>query len=143
MQNFIQNPSYMKPTIYSRTLLVTAALLFSLLSCFGQNDPAKQLAGIWKKVIDVNTVTLKIKADNKTEVEFTGDGVADVFGSYEISGTQITLNDEGGDYAADVPGVYEFKVDETSLTFTTVDDPVQGRNMLVEGTWSKAAEAEH
>ena len=96
--------------------------------------------GTWKKVIDVNTITLTFLADNKTEVEFTGDGVVDVFGSYEISGKQITLNDEGGDYAADVPGVYEFEVNETSLTFTTVDDPVQGRNMLLEGTWSKAPE---
>ena len=89
----------MKSTILSRTLLLTAALLFSLLTCFGQNDQAKQLVGTWKKVIDVNTLTLTFSADNKTEVEFTGDGVADVFGSYEISGIQITLNDEGGDYA--------------------------------------------
>jgi hypothetical protein len=31
-------------------------------------------------------------------------------------------------------------VSDTSISFTNVDDPVNGRSMLVEGTWSKAAE---
>ena len=132
----------MKSTIFSRTLLITAALLFSLITCFGQNDPAKQVVGTWKKVVDANEITITLKADNKSEVEFTGDDVIDVYGSYKISGVQITFTDEGGDYSSGTSGVYEFKLSENKMTLTIVDDPVDGRSMVVEGTWTKATEAE-
>jgi len=82
-------------------------------------------------------MTLTILADNKYQVEFAGDEETDVWGSYELTGHQITLNDEGGDYSADVPGVYEFDVSDTSITFTEVNDPITGRSMLMEGTWTK------
>ena len=52
---------------------------------------------------------------------------------YDISGNQVTFNDEGGDYSADVPGVYEFKVEDASMTLKEIDDPVDGRRMLMEG----------
>ena len=100
------------------------------------------LAGTWVKVIEMQTIQLSFTSDNKTEVEFTGDDVVDVYSSYEISRNRITFNDEAGDFAADVPGVYEFKVTDTSLSFTTVNDPVEGRSMLLEGTWSKRGEQE-
>ncbi len=73
-------------------------------------------------------------------MEFAGDSEIDVWGSYEIDGMQITFNDEGGEYGADVAGVYEFKATETSLTFSVVDDPVYGRSILMDDNWSKADE---
>ena len=73
-------------------------------------------------------------------MEFAGDEEIDVYGSYEISGNQITFTDEGGDYSSDSSGTYEFKVADASISFTNVDDPVNGRSMLLEGTWSKAAD---
>jgi hypothetical protein len=132
----------MKSTIFSKVLLVSAALLFSIFTCFGQEKAADKLVGTWIKVVETNTITLTLAADKKSTVEFDGDDVIDVYGSYKISGKQITFQDEGGDYAADVPGTYEFKVDDSSITFTTVDDPVNGRRMLVEGSWSKVVEKE-
>ena len=81
-----------------------------------------------------------ISSDTKWEVEFTGDDVLDVWGSYAISGNKITFTDEGGQYSSDESGVYEYKVDDASLIFTIVDDPVNGRSMLVEGTWTKAGD---
>ena len=84
------------------------------------------------------SVTFTISSDHKYQVEFAGDAEIDVVGSYEISGTQITFNDEGGEYSSDVAGVYEFKVSDTAISFTEVNDPVYGRSMLVAGSWSKA-----
>ena len=134
------NLSVMKSNILTRTLLVAAALLFSVLTCYGQNDPSDKVAGKWIKEINGRTLTLTLTSDKKVQVEFAGDEEIDVYGSYEISGQQITFTDEGGDYSSDSSGTYEFKVSDTSISFTNVDDPVNGRSMLLEGTWSKAAD---
>ena len=134
--------SIMKSVLFTKALLLISALFFSILTCNGQEDPSDQLVGKWTKLSNETTVTFVITSDNKWEVEFTGDDEVDVYGSYVISGTQITFNDEGGEYSSDVAGVYEFKVSGAALTYTTVDDPVYGRNILVEGSWSKAKEAE-
>jgi len=132
----------MKPAIFSRALLLIAALLFSTVTCYGQDNPSNPLKGKWTKSMNELTASFVISSDNKWEVEFTGDDELDVWGSYVIAGNKITFTDEGGQYSADEPGVYEFKVDDTSLIFTMVDDPVYGRSMLVEGTWSKASNEE-
>ena len=132
------NISVMKSNIFTRTLLVAAVLLFSVLTCYGQNDPSDQVVGKWTKELNERTFTFNLTSDNKYQVEFAGDEEIDVYGSYEISGKQITFTDEGGDYSSNSSGVYEFKVSDTSITYTNVDDPMNGRSMLVEGTWSKA-----
>ena len=134
------NLSDMKSNILTRTLLVAAALLFSVLTCYGQNDPSDQVVGKWLKELNERTFTFNLTSDNKYQVEFAGDDEIDVYGSYEVSGKQITFTDEGGDYSSNSSGVYEFKVSDTSISFTNVDDPMNGRSMLVEGTWSKAAD---
>lgn len=131
----------MKSAFFSRTFLLVTALLFSILTCNAKDDPSDQVVGKWTKLFNERTVTFTITAEHKYTVEFVGDEGIDVEGSYVISETQITFNDEAGDYSADEPGVYEFQVSETSLTFTSVNDPVYGRTMLVEGTWSKAKDA--
>ena len=134
------NLSAMKSNIYTRTLLVAAVLLFSVLTCYGQNDPSDQVVGKWIKESNGRTITLTLTFDKKVEVEFAGDDEIDVYGSYEISEKQITFTDEGGQYSSDSSGTYEFKVSDTSISFTIVDDPVNGRSMLLEGTWSKAGD---
>ncbi len=131
-----------KSAIISRTLLLTTAFLFSILVCNGQDGSSDQVVGTWTKTINERTVTFTISADHKYQVEFAGDSEIDVWGSYEIDGMQITFNDEGGEYGADVAGVYEFKATETSLTFSVVDDPVYGRSILMDDNWSKAGEVE-
>ena len=128
----------MKSTIYTRTLLVATALFFSVLTCIGQDNPSEQVVGTWEKELNGRTFTFSLTADKKYQVEFAGDEAIDVYGSYVISGKQITFTDEGGDYNSGESGAYEFKVSDTSMTFTNVDDPVDGRSMLVEGTWSKS-----
>ena len=132
----------MKSTIYTRVLLLATAIFFSVLTCIGQSGPSDQVVGIWTKELNERTFTFTLTSDNKYQVEFAGDEEIDVWGSYEISGMQITFTDEGGDYSSDSSGVYEFKVSDASITFTNVDDQVDGRSMLVVGTWSKAAAGE-
>ncbi len=131
----------MKTHFFARTFLVIAALLISILSCHAQDDSSKPVVGKWTKSSGESVSEFTMTADNRYEVEFTGDDVIDVLGSYEIAKNQITFSDDGGDYSSIEPGVYEFKVTETTITFTSVDDPTDGRRMLVEGTWSKATEA--
>jgi hypothetical protein len=125
-----------------RTLLVITASLFTILTCNGQDDPSDLVVGKWTKPSAERSVTFTITSDQKFQVEFAGDDKIDVWGSYVITGTQITFNDEGGEYSSDAKGVYEFKVSDTSITFTEVNDPVYGRSIMVEGSWSKAIEVE-
>jgi len=132
----------MKSVIFTRALLVITVLLFSIMTCNGKDDPSDLLVGKWTKLLNERSVTFTISSDHKFQVEFIGDAEIDVWGSYVISDTQITFSDKGGDYGSDEDGVYEFKVNGTSITFTQVNDPVYGRSLLVEGSWSKASEEE-
>ena len=87
----------MKSSFISKMLFAMTALIFVALSCFAQNKPPEQLVGTWSKKIESETMnvtlTLTFKSDFKSEVEFTGDDVTDVFSDYEISGSRITFND--------------------------------------------------
>jgi hypothetical protein len=130
--------SAMKSVSVTKILVVISALFLPLVTCIAQNDPADQVVGTWIKKTDMSTITLTFKADKKVEVEFTGDDVVDVYASYDISGKKITFQDEGGEYSSGTAGFYEFELGENSVTFTIVDDPVEGRSMMLAGTWSKA-----
>jgi len=132
----------MKSAIFSRAFLSAIAFLFSILLCNAQDGPSDQVVGTWTKVMNERTFTITMTSDQKYQVEFICDAEVDVWGSYAISGPQITFTDEGGDYSSGTSGVYEFKADDTSIKFSIVDDPVDARSMLVEGLWSKASEDE-
>jgi len=132
----------MKWAISKTTLLVITALLFSMVTCYGKQNPSDMLVGKWTKLFNERTVTFIIASDNKYQVEFADDAEIDVWGSYVISGAQITFKDEGGEYSSDEDGVYEFQVSDTSLTFKPVNDPVYGRSLILEGSWSKAGDVE-
>ena len=128
----------MKSALFTKTFLVISAMFFCTLTGYGQESVSAALMGKWIKTANGATMSFVFKSDNKWEVEFTGDDETDVYGSFVISEAKITFNDEGGQYSSDVPGTYEFKLSDTSLTFTKVDDPVEGRSMLLAGTWTKA-----
>jgi len=131
----------MKQSHLSRVLFATAVLVFFIASCYGQDDPDDQLVGTWTKPMGEKTIKFTLKADHTYEVDFAGDEGIDVSGKFEISGTRITFNDDQGEYSENAPpGVYEFKVSETSLTYTEADDPLMGRRMLIEGNWARADE---
>lgn len=128
----------MKSAYSFRTLLVISAFLLSTVIVDGKDPSSDPLVGVWTKSSHERTITFSIESDHTYTVEFVGDAELDVKGSYVISGTQITFNDDPGDYSSVEPGLYEFEVSETSVKFTKVNDPAQGRSMLVEGSWSKS-----
>lgn len=54
----------MKSAETFRTLIVTAMLLFSVVSSYGQDDQSKLLVGKWTKASQDMTVTFTFTADN-------------------------------------------------------------------------------
>lgn len=130
----------MKRVLILRALLAVTALLISITLCFGQEDPSDLMAGTWTKPMGERAIKFTLKADHTYQVDFAGDDGIDVYGRFEISGSQITFNDEGGDYSADVPGSYNFEVDDITLKLSVADDPVNGRSMLMTGNWKRAGD---
>ena len=129
----------MKQAIFSRSLIAAAVLLFSIATCYGQDDPYDLVAGTWTKSMGERTIKFTLKKDHTYQVDFAGDEGIDVSGEFEISGTRITFNDDEGAYSQNTPpGVYEFKLSDSSLVFKWIDDPAADRSMLVEGSWTKA-----
>jgi len=121
-----------------RALALIATFLFSLLSSYGQDDPVKKLVGKWTKDSQGSTFSFVMTSDHTYEVDFTGDSGAEVTGSFKVSDNKITFTDEGGAYSSGTSGEYEFTLGDGTVTFTEVDDAVDGRRMLVEGEWIKA-----
>jgi hypothetical protein len=119
-------------------LALMAAFLFSIVNSYGQDNPVKKLVGKWTKSIEGSTISFVMNSDHSYEVDFTGDSGPEVTGSFKVTENKITFTDEGGDYGSDTAGEYEFELGDGSVTFTEVDDPVDGRRMLVEGEWIKA-----
>ena len=132
----------MKNFKLNKALFILTVIILSPLACIGQEATSDQLVGKWVKQLNDITVTFTISAELTYEVEFAGDEKADVWGSCTVSGTQVTFHDKGGEYAADVPGVYEFKLEYDSLMLKKVNDPVGGRSMLVGGSWGASGEEE-
>ena len=121
-----------------RALLPIAALLFTITTCFAQDDAAKQLVGKWTRSSQGSTFSIVMTSDHSYEVDFTGDSGAEVTGSFKVADNKITFTDEGGAYSSGTSGVYEFELGKNSITFTEFDDSVDGRRMLVEGEWTRA-----
>lgn len=127
----------MKSLQIIKSLLIFTVVLIAIVSCEEDKDSKSPLAGEWSKVVMDRTCTLIISNDNKFETDFINDAGNDVWGSIKISGNQVTITDEGGLYKSDLPGVYTFQVVGNSVTFVEVNDPEDGRKVLLEGIWTK------
>lgn len=123
----------MKTNIF---LLIPVIILLSA-TCEKNDDPGNPLAGNWTKTVEGRTCTLTFSADNKWQAEFIDDATTDVWGNCTISGNQITIMDEGGEFMSHDPGVYNFSVTSSSLTLSLVNDPAEGRSIIIPGIWTK------
>jgi len=95
------------------------------------------IIGDWTRTKDDGfLMTFTFTEDNKYEADFEGDSEKDVWGSYSISGNQITFNDEGGAFHV-TPGVYNYALTADQLAFTVTDDTGEGRKEAIIGTWSR------
>ncbi len=126
-----KNSSY-----YIFTLIFTMALNISCDKDSPTSTESTTIVGSWTRIQEGVTMTIIFKSDSKCEVDFDDDPEIDVWGSYSISGNQITFNDEGG-AASDIPGVYNYNISGNKMTFTLVDDESEGRKSVILGTWTK------
>jgi len=123
-----------------KSIFILSIILFILLSppsCHKNDDSHNHLAGNWTRLISGRLCTLTITEDNKWQVDFTDDSATDVWGRFIISGNQITILDVGGVYMSTTPGIYTYAVTESTLTFFMVNDPVNGRETVIQGVWTK------
>ena len=96
------------------------------------NDLNKLIAGSW--VREGTTIKITFNEEGKYEVDFTGDGETNVWGTCEVKKESLIFNDEKG-MASEFPGKYEWSLTEDKLTFTLINDPSDGRSSLLPGVW--------
>lgn len=97
-------------------------------------DLKKLIAGTW--VREGTTVMITFDEEGKYQVDFTGDGETNVWGTCEIKKETLIFNDEKGE-ASEFPGEYKWSLSENKLTFTLINDPSDGRSLLVPAVWSR------
>lgn len=93
------------------------------------------VAGDWKTMIPgqdgTTMIPLKVKIaeDGTYTLDFGGDGVVDVKGTYKTDGNQIIVKDvvEEGKEGCDGKGVYNFSVNNDTLVMERVSDECPGR----------------
>lgn len=70
--------------------------------------------------------TLIFKEGSAFEVVHSGGG--GVKGTYKVTGNEVEITDQDGDFACpDAVGKYKWKVENEKLVMTIVDDPCEGR----------------
>jgi hypothetical protein len=131
----------MKAMNIAKALLLVTALVFFAATAQGQDQAADPVAGTWTKTVEGRTINFTMSPDHTFEVELTGDEEPDVWGSWNVSGTVLTVTDEGGEYGSNSSAQYEFEVIEDTLKLTVKFDAVDGRRELMRGTWNRVPDA--
>ena len=69
----------MKSVLFTRTLLVISALFFSILTCYGQDDPSDSVVGKWTKTANERSISFTLTSDQPGVYEFKVGGVSLTF----------------------------------------------------------------
>lgn len=92
--------------------------------------------GSWKREFGGSQWSLAIKPNGETTLRRDGKVVVDTM--MTLKGNEVTFKDVTGDLAVDEPGVYQFVVEGTTMTFTVVNDQADGRKqVLTSGPWMR------
>ncbi len=97
-----------------------------------------QITGIWQKQPG-HTITFTITAENKQQYDYKYDSELHVWGSYELTGKRILLNDIGGNMCPGT-GTYNYEIHNDTLKFTLVGDDCEGRIEGISGIWIRKNE---
>jgi hypothetical protein len=85
------------------------------------------------------TVTMTFDADSGYTVDAQATAGVDVTGTYSLTGSRIVYTDSSGPQAcnAATTGTYDYVISGTTLTFTLVSDPCNGRILAMSKTWTR------
>ena len=123
---------------FSSKLILASTFITLLGACaMFQKTTTPSLVGTWSN--SLGTVWA-IKADGTFDVDLKHQGKRDAWGTYTISGDQVTLQRTGGinPKGCDGPGVYKFShPDKDTLRFTLVSDACKLRKKNVLLTWHR------
>lgn len=91
-----------------------------------------ELVGDWTTELpgpEGNLVKIQVtfQANGTYQVDLNLDGSSDIQGKYEISGDQISIQDDPGDNACDEKGVYKFSTSGNQTTLERINDGCTGR----------------
>ncbi len=92
--------------------------------------------GVWKREFGGSKWVLLI--NQKGEVTLRKDGEVAVDSLITVKDGQMTFDDLTGPLAVEEKGVYKFKVEGGTMTFTPAEDPSEGRKQVLSGgPWSR------
>lgn len=120
-----------------RSRILAVAIVIPFLSALVFAQTAGIPAGSYAAKLGPEKWALRFAAPNKYTVVREGTAVAE--GSFFINKNEITFRDENGPYAgkgAEQMGKYRWQLQDRRLTFTKIDDKLDGRfKALTFGPW--------
>ncbi len=91
------------------------------------------VAGIWERQIEEYLVRLSFDGEENFVLQ-VGERSRSISGRYSMRGDVIVLVD---DDCGDVEGKYRVEMQETSASFSVLNDACDGRQEVVDGEWLK------
>ena len=93
--------------------------------------------GAWKKKYAESEWIMTINPKGEVTLRRDGEVVVDSMVTVE-DGKRMIFDDVTGPLAVEGKGIYEFKIEGETMTFTAVEDPGEGRKqVLSDGPWSR------
>ncbi|MBD0256571.1 MAG: hypothetical protein ICV83_12705 [Cytophagales bacterium] len=125
-------------TIRNLFLCTAAWVLLSGQGPRRETPAASDLVGKWRKE---GGSTWEFRADQTYTVALD-DGKTSVSGKYTLAGNQVTIVDQSatgmaGACPAAEKGVYQFTLQDKTLSVTAVSDPCTGRSNIAPGTYTR------
>ncbi len=94
---------------------------------------AVPITGVWQKQPG-HTISFTVTPENKQQYDYKYETELHVWGSYELTGKRILLNDIGGNICPGT-GTYNYEIHNDTLKFTLVSDECDGRIDGISGIW--------
>ena len=133
MQNFNKYCSY---------IFLLSVVILSGCASVGASGTAGNVTGTWKfKDPNYGPQMLTFRRDGMYELDYDGNGVKDIWGTYRISQNWLIMNDIGGDFIFDCgqQGAYYYKVTGKELTFILMADQCPSRHEAMSVQWVRAS----
>lgn len=92
--------------------------------------------GAWNRDFGGSVWILVINVNGEATLRRDGEVVVDTL--VTVEGNKMTFNDVTGALAVETKGIYSFKVEGKTMSFTVVDDVAEGRKQVLgSGPWSR------